>query len=86
MLATVTMFYKPSILDDEGRAICLSLNSLGHKNIEDVRVSKQLVIKLNETNKDTAYKNVDKMCKTMLVNEVMQDYTIDITTKTNNAN
>ena len=87
MLATVTMFYKPSILDDEGRAICSSLNSLGHKTVQDVRVSKQLKIQLNETCKDKAKKSIDKMCKQMLVNEVMQDYTITIqepqTTKSN---
>ncbi len=78
MKAIVTMHYKPSILDDEGRAICLSLNSLGYNEVNDVRVSKQLTITIDAKNADEAFAKVDEMCKKMLVNEVMQNYDIRI--------
>ena len=78
MKAIVTMHYKPSILDDEGRAICLSLNSLGYDEVNDVRVSKQLAISIQAKDKDEAFSKVDEMCKKMLVNEVMQNYNIQI--------
>lgn len=78
MKVIVNVFLKNGVLDSQGKAVHHALDSLHFNNVADVRVGKQIVMKLNETNEAKAREDVTKMCEELLANTVIEDYTIEI--------
>ena len=78
MRGIVTVVLKPDILDPQGRAVRDSLKSLDFNEVEDVRIGKSIEVKLNETSRDEAEALLSRMCKSILVNPVIEDFQIDI--------
>ncbi|WP_294951421.1 phosphoribosylformylglycinamidine synthase subunit PurS [Sulfurovum sp.] len=78
MTAIVNVFLKEGVLDPQGKAAHHALESLGFGDVEDVRIGKQIVIKLNTDDKVKAEAEVKEMCETLLANTVIEDYTIEI--------
>lgn len=78
MQAIINVFLKEGVLDPQGKAAHHALNTLGFNGISDVRIGKQIIIEIDETNKDHATKQVTQMCETLLANTVIEDYTIEI--------
>ncbi|MEN4046911.1 MULTISPECIES: phosphoribosylformylglycinamidine synthase subunit PurS [Sulfurimonas] len=78
MKAIVNVFLKAGVLDSQGKAVHHALNSLQFGNVEDVRVGKQIILKINETDKEKAMSDVTKMCEDLLANTVIEDYTIEL--------
>ncbi len=78
MTAIVNVFLKEGVLDPQGKAAHHALESLGFGDVEDVRIGKQIVIKLNTDDKAKAEAEVKEMCETLLANTVIEDYTIEI--------
>ena len=78
MTATVNVFLKEGVLDPQGKAAHHALDSLGFEGVDDVRIGKQIIIKLTATDKDAAETEVKEMCETLLANTVIEDYTIEI--------
>ena len=78
MTATVNVFLKEGVLDPQGKAAHHALDSLGFEGVEDVRIGKQIIMKLTATDKDAAQSEVQEMCETLLANTVIEDYTIEI--------
>ena len=78
MRGIVTVVLKPDILDPQGRAVSDSLKSLDFNEVEDVRIGKSIEVKLNETSRDEAEALLHRMCKSILVNPVIEDFQIEI--------
>jgi len=78
MKAIVNVFLKAGVLDSQGKAVHHALNSLKFDTVEDVRVGKQIILKLNETDKEKAMADVTKMCEELLANTVIEDYNIEL--------
>ena len=78
MRGIVTVVLKPDILDPQGRAVRDSLKSLDFNEVEDVRIGKSIEVKLNETSRDEAEALLSRMCKSILVNPVIEDFQIEI--------
>jgi len=78
MKAIVNVFLKAGVLDSQGKAVHHALNSLHFDNVKDVRVGKQIVLQLDETNKEKAMADVTKMCEELLANTVIEDYNIEL--------
>ena len=78
MTAIVNIFLKQGVLDPQGKAIHHALDAMNFEGVEDVRMGKQLVLKLTSTNKDDAQKEVEKMAEEILANTVIEDYTIEL--------
>jgi len=76
MLVTVTITLKPGVLDPEGRAIENSLNNLGYQDVRGVSTGKQIVLNLDEEDEARARQRTAKMCETLLVNTVIENYEI----------
>ena len=74
--ATVTL--KKEVLDPQGRVVDQTLKNMGYKNIVSVRQGKYFDIELNETNKEKAKKIAEEICKKLLTNTVIEDYTINL--------
>jgi len=78
MKAIVNVYLKEGVLDPQGKATHHALESLGFKNVKDVRIGKQIVIDLNASSKEEALKEVEQMSETLLANTVIEDYNIEI--------
>ena len=78
MKAIVDIYLKPGVLDPQGKAVHHALESLGFKEALDVRVGKQIILSLNESDEEKAKTRVKEMCETLLANTVIEDYKIEI--------
>ena len=76
ILATVTL--KKDVLDPQGKVVGQTLKNMGYKNIVNVRQGKYFDIELDETDKEKAKKIAEEICKKLLTNIVIEDYTINL--------
>ena len=74
--ATVTL--KKEVLDPQGKVVGQTLKNMGYKNIVNVRQGKHFDIELDETDKEKAKKIAEEICKKLLTNIVIEDYTINL--------
>ena len=82
MQAIVNISLKEGVLDPQGRAIARSLGELGFSEVDDVRVGKQILLDIDETDPARLRQRVARMCETLLSNPVIEDYSIDIADET----
>ncbi len=78
MRAKVHITLKPGVLDPQGRAIQHALASLGFSGVDDVRQGKYIELDLGETDQAQARARVDEMCKQLLANTVIENYSVEI--------
>lgn len=78
MKAIVNIYLKEGVLDPQGKAIHHALDAMNFQGVEDVRMGKQIVLKLSSTNETEARAEVEKMAEEILANTVIEDYTIEI--------
>ena len=74
--AIVTL--KKDVLDPQGKVVNQTLKNMGYENVSDVRQGKYFEIELNETNKEKAKKTIEEMCKKLLSNTIIENYTINL--------
>ena len=74
--ATVTL--KKEVLDPQGKVVSQTLKNMGYKNIVNIRQGKYFDIDLDETDKEKAKKIAEEICKKLLTNIVIEDYTINL--------
>ena len=74
--ATVTL--KKEVLDPQGRVVGQTLKNMGYKNIINVRQGKYFDIEVDETDKQKAIKVAEDICKKLLTNVVIENYTINV--------
>ena len=77
-LAKVRVVLKPAINDPQGRAIENGLRALAFQGVEQVRAGKYLEIRLSAADEAAARKQTDEMCRKLLANPVIEDYTFEI--------
>ena len=78
MTAIVNISLKAGVLDSQGKAVHHALDALKFEGVEDVRVGKQIILKLTSTDKASAKAEVTEMCESLLANTVIEDYTIEL--------
>ena len=78
MKAKVHITLKPGVLDPQGRAIQHALASLGFSGVDDVRQGKYIELDLGDTDRSQARARVDEMCKKLLANTVIENYSVEI--------
>ena len=74
--ATVTL--KKDVLDPQGKVVNQTLKNMGYENIINVRQGKYFEIEINESDKEKAKKTIEEICKKLLTNIVIEDYTINL--------
>ncbi len=79
MKARITVTLKSGVLDPQGKAIEGALHGLGFADANQVRQGKIIELKLGETNEAAARAKVEDMCKKLLANPVMENYSIELT-------
>ncbi len=78
MKAKVHITLKNGVLDPQGKAIQHSLASLGFGGVEDVRQGKFIELVVKDQDKDAARAEIEKMCKALLANTVIENYSIEL--------
>ena len=78
MKARVHVTLKNGVLDPQGKAIGHSLNRLGFAEVGDVRQGKFIELELNETDRARAKARLEEMCKKLLANTVIENFSIEI--------
>ena len=73
--AIVTL--KKEVLDPQGKVVSQTLKNMGYKNIVNVRLGKYFEIEIEENDKEKAKQKIDEICKKLLTNVVIEDYTIN---------
>jgi len=76
--AHIHITLKNGVLDPQGKAIQHALSALGFDGVEDVRQGKYIELDLSETDPAKAQKSVEEMCRKLLSNTVIENYTIKI--------
>ncbi|MGZ4048329.1 MAG: phosphoribosylformylglycinamidine synthase subunit PurS [Bacteroidia bacterium] len=78
-LAEIKIMPLKELLDPQGKAVMGGLSNLGLKNIEDVRIGKHIQLSIEADNAAEAKKIAEEASKKLLANQVMEEYTIQIT-------
>ena len=78
MRAKVCITLKPGLLDAQGKTVKSALESLGFKGVADVRIGKYIELELNGTKAAAAKREVERMCKKLLANPVVETYRIEL--------
>ena len=74
--AIVTL--KKGVLDPQGKVVSQTLKNMGYRNIVNVRQGKYFDIDIDETDEEKAKKIIEEICKKLLSNIIIEDYTINL--------
>ena len=77
MKFSITVTLKKDVLDPQGKVVQDTLMNIG-LNLKNIRQGKYFEIDIDEKDQVKAEKNVDEMCKKLLVNLIIEDYKINI--------
>jgi len=78
MKARIVVRLRPGILDPQGTTIRRALEGLGFPEVRDMRVGKVLDLTLDETDAGRARQRLEEMCRKLLANPVIEDYTCEV--------
>ncbi|MDK9720506.1 MAG: phosphoribosylformylglycinamidine synthase subunit PurS [Rhodospirillales bacterium] len=78
MKAKVHVTLKNGVLDPQGKAVGHALESLGFKGVKDVRVGRFIEVELDETDKAKAKEAAEDMCRKLLANTVIENFTVEV--------
>ncbi len=77
MKFSVTVTLKKDVLDPQGKVVGQTLKNMGIKNLNQIRQGKFFEIELDEKDSGVAENLVKKMCKKLLVNQIIEDFEIN---------
>ena len=77
MKFSVTVTLKKDVLDPQGKVVQNTLINMGMINLKSLRQGKYFEIEINEKDQIEAEKKINEMCKKLLVNLIIEDYTIN---------
>lgn len=67
-----------ALLDPQGKAVSNSMGNLGLSEIGNVRIGKHITLEVDASDKADAEAKVDKACKELLCNQIMESYNFSI--------
>lgn len=76
MKVAVNISLKNGVLDPQAKAIEKALHSLNFNAVKNVKMSKQIILELDLNDEAKANELARQMCDELLVNSVIEDYTL----------
>jgi phosphoribosylformylglycinamidine synthase subunit PurS len=73
--AIVTL--KEDVLDPQGKVVGQTLKNMGYSKINSIRQGKYFEIELEEKDEEKARKIIEDICKKLLSNTIIENYTIE---------
>jgi phosphoribosylformylglycinamidine synthase len=86
LIAKIYVRLKKDVYDPQGMAVKSALESLAFKGITSVHVGKYFVIELTDMEHPAAEALVSSMCKKLLSNPVIEDFTFTIESANSSGN
>ena len=77
MNVRVLVRLKPGILDPQGATVQRALSGLGFHDVRGLRVGKLIEVEVEATSEEGARRRVDEMCRKLLANPLLEDYTVE---------
>ena len=78
MQARIKITLKHGVLDPQGKAIENALAGLGFSGVNEVRQGKYIEVDLAELDEAQARTQVEKICKDLLANTVIENYAYEL--------
>lgn len=78
MKAKVHITLKNGVLDPQGKAVEHALHGQGFKGVSDVRQGKFIELKIDGADKAAAKAQVEDMCRKLLANTVIENFSVEI--------
>ena len=78
MKARIRITLKNGVLDPQGKAIQNALSALGIAGVDDVRQGKYIEVQLADTSEEKARETVERMCRDLLANSVIENYAYEL--------
>jgi phosphoribosylformylglycinamidine synthase len=78
MKARIKITLKNGVLDPQGKAIQNAIASLGVAGVNEVRQGKYIEVDLAETNEGRARELLERICKDLLANTVIENYAYEL--------
>ena len=76
--AQVIIMPLKELLDPQGKAVKGGLENLGLKNVEDVRVGKNIILQVDAESEEAAKTVGEEAAKKLLANAVMEYYEVNV--------
>ncbi|HSC40010.1 MAG TPA: phosphoribosylformylglycinamidine synthase subunit PurS [Chitinophagaceae bacterium] len=66
------------LLDPQGKAVMGGLSNLGLKNVQDVRIGKNITLQVDADSADSAKQIAEEAAKKLLANPVMEYFEVSV--------
>ncbi|MDZ7377990.1 MAG: phosphoribosylformylglycinamidine synthase subunit PurS [candidate division KSB1 bacterium] len=76
--ARVFVMPKKEVLDPQGKAVARSLHALGFSEVSDVRIGKLIELDLDTDDRQRAAERTEAMCRKLLANGVIEDFSFQL--------
>ena len=77
MKVSAIITLKKDVLDPQGKVIHQTLDGMGFKDVNEVRQGKYFEIDVKESDPTKAKSVVEDMCKKLLANLIIEDFTVN---------
>jgi len=74
----VYILLKEEVLDPQGQVVRNALKTLNFTGVEEVRVGKYIRLQLKAPDRSRAEKQVNEMCRKLLANPVIENYSFEL--------
>ncbi len=78
MKAIIQVWPKKEVLDPQGNAIMKTLHTMNYTEIANLRQGKIFELEINQTDETIVKKKLEEICKTLLANEIIENYKINL--------
>ncbi|MCB9262442.1 MAG: phosphoribosylformylglycinamidine synthase subunit PurS [Flavobacteriales bacterium] len=76
--AEINVMPQKALLDPQGKAVHQSMQLVGLNGVESVRIGKHITVELEAENAAEAKQKVEKACKDLLANQVMEYFEFEL--------
>ena len=76
--AEIDIMPQTALLDPQGKAVSSNMDKLGLSEIDNVRIGKHITLEVEAGDEAGARSKVDDACKRLLVNQIMEDYSFEL--------
>lgn len=77
-IAEIDVMPLKALLDPQGKAVSSSMKNVGLPEITNVRIGKHITLEIEAKDKSEAIEKVDKACKELLCNQIMEGYKFEL--------
>jgi len=76
--SNIAITLRKSILDPQGKAVEHAIHTMGLPSVQGVRIGKHIELSIDSPSKEEAEKITEQVCKKLLANPVMEDYSFTV--------